>query len=222
MSDYGSLFINSSFCNGPDMSANVALSIFPKAGLTTRVRVAPNDNTYVQAAIYDGDPSTRALHGSEGKLMIGEAGFSSDTGTYKLGYWNHSADITVGARTYNNDYGLYGVIDQELMHFDGDSTIGGFFQYGWAPAARNAITRYIGGGFHLHGIIPTRDEDDIGIAIARADTHLSAETTLELTYRLVLMPWLTIQPSYQIIRNPGGDSAIHPANVGLLRFEVIL
>ncbi len=222
VTDYGSLFINSSFGVGPDMSANVALSIFPKAGLAARVRVAPNDNTYVQAAIYDGDPSTRALHGSEGKLMIGEAGLSSDTGTYKLGYWNHSADITVGAHTYNNDYGLYGVIDQELMHFDGDSTIGAFLQYGWAPAARNTVTRYIGGGLHLHGLIPTRDEDDIGIALARADTHAVAETTLELTYRLVLTPWLAIQPSYQVIQNPGGDATVPTANVGLLRFEVAL
>ncbi len=220
VSDYGSLFINSSFGIGPDMSANVALSIFPKAGLTARVRVAPNDNSYVQSAIYDGDPSTRALHASEGKLMIVEAGFSSDTGSYKLGYWNHSADITVGARTYNNDYGLYGVIDQELMHFDGDSTIGAFLQFGWAPAARNTVTRYIGGGLHLHCLIPSRDEDDIGIAVARADTHLNAETTLELTYRLVLTPWLAIQPSFQIIQNPSGDATIPTANVGLLRFEV--
>jgi len=219
-SDYGSLFINSSFGIGPDMSANVALSIFPKSGLAARVRVAPSDNIYVQAAIYDGDPSTRALHASEGKLMIGEAGLSSTTGTYKLGYWNHSADITVGARTYTNDYGLYGVIDQELMHFDGDSAIGAFFQYGWAPAARNTVTRYIGGGLHLHGLILSRDEDDIGIAVARADTQLNAETTLELTYRLVLTSWLAIQPSYQIIQNPGGDATVPTANVGLLRFEI--
>ncbi|MDQ7001044.1 MAG: carbohydrate porin [Mariprofundus sp.] len=222
VSDYGSLFIDSSFGIGPDMSANVSVSLFPKAGLAVRVRVTPTGNSYVQMAIYDGDPSTRSIHSAEGKLMLGEAGFSVGTATYKVGYWNHSADKAFAGQTFGNDYGMYGIIDQEIMHFDVDSTVGAFFQYGWAPAARNAITRYIGGGFHLHGIIPTRDEDDIGIAIARADTHLSTETTLELTYRLVLMPWLTIQPSYQIIRNPGGNSAIHTANVGLLRFEVIL
>jgi len=220
VTDYGSLFINSSFGVGPDMSANAPLSIFPKAGLAARVRVEPSDDLYVQAAVYDGDPSTRALHAAEGKLMIGEAGFSSGTGSYKLGYWHHTADITVGARTYMNDYGLYGVIDQELMHFDGDSAIGAFFQYGWAPAARNTVTRYIGGGLHLHGLVPARGEDDIGIALARADTRLNAETALELTYRLVLTPWLAIQPSYQVIRNPGGDATVPTAKVGLLRFEV--
>jgi len=220
VSDYGSLFINSSFGIGPDMSANVAVSLFPKAGLGARLRIAPSDTLYIQGAIYDGDTATRQLKSSEGKLSIVESGFSTDGGSYKLGYWNHSADITVGARTYSNDYGLYGVIDQELMHFDGDSAIGAFFQYGWVPAARNTVTRYIGGGLHLHGLIPSRDEDDIGIAVARADTHLDAETTLELTYRLVLTPWLAIQPSYQIIQNPGGDATVKTAKVGLLRFEV--
>jgi len=220
VSDYGSLFINSSFGIGPDMASNVPVSIFPKAGLAVRVRVAPTNNSYVQAAMYDGDPSTRSIHSAEGKLMIGEAGFSFGRATYKGGYWNHSADKIFAGQTFGSDYGLYGIIDQEVMRFDENSTIGAFFQYGWAPAARNTVTRYIGGGLHLHGIIPTRHEDDIGISIARADTHLRAETTLELTYRLVLMPWLAIQPSYQIILNPGGDLAVRTAKVGFLRFEV--
>ncbi|MDQ6996136.1 MAG: carbohydrate porin, partial [Mariprofundus sp.] len=60
------------------------------------------------------------------------------------------------------------------------------------------------------------------IAIARADTNASSETALELTYRLVLRPWLAIQPSYQIIWNPGGDATIPTAKVGLLRFEMDL
>ncbi len=222
VTDYGSLFMNSSFGIGPDMSTNVPVSVFPKAGLAIRFRVTPTNTSYVQAAIYDGDPSTRSIHSAEGKLMLGEAGFSIGTATYKVGYWNHSADKVFAGQTFGNDYGMYGIIDQEIMHFDEDSMIGAFFQYGWAPAARNAITRYIGVGFHLHGMISMRHEDDIGIAIARADTHMGAETTLELTYRLVPMSWLTIQPSYQIIRNPGGDPAIHTANVGLLRFEFIL
>jgi len=220
VSDYGSLFINSSFGIGPDISANVAVSLFPKAGLGTRVRITPSDRLYIQAAIYDGDPSTRQLKSAEGKLSIVETGFSSDSGSYKLGYWNHSADKVFNGQIYNNDYGLYGVIDQELMHFDGDSAIGAFFQYGWVPAPRNTVTRYVGGGLHLHGLIPARDEDDIGIAIAHADTHQDAETVLEITYRLVLSPWLAIQPSCQIIQNPGGDAAVKTAKVGLLRFEI--
>jgi len=218
-SDYGSIFINSSFGIGPDMSANVPVSLFPKAGLAARVRIAPSDKLYLQAAIYDGDPSTRRLHAAEGHLSIVEGGVSSDTGNYKLGYWNHSADITIGARTYSNDYGLYGIIDQELLRFDGDASIAAFVQYGWTPAARNSVTRYIGGGLHMHGLIPGRSEDDLGIAVARADTHLDSETTLELTWRIVLTPWLALQPSYQIIDNPGGDRTIATAHVGLLRFE---
>jgi len=220
VSEYGSLFLNSSFGIGPDMTANVPVSIFSKAGAAVRVRIAPTDNSYFEAAIYDGDPNTRNISLAEGKMMIGEVGISSGTGSYKLGYWNHSADKTFAGRIFGSDFGLYGIIDQELIHFSDDSAIGVFLQYGWIPAARNAITGYLGGGFHLHGIIPTREEDEIGIAVARADTHASPETTLEITYRLVLTQWLAIQPSYQIIQNPGGDPTVPTAKAGLLRFEV--
>ncbi len=42
-----------------------------------------------------------SVHGHQAGLMDGPG----ITGTYKLGYWNHTANITVGARTYNSDYG---------------------------------------------------------------------------------------------------------------------
>ncbi len=51
VSDYGSLFLNSSFGIGPDMTVNVPLSIFPRAGLAVRARIAPTLQSYLQAAI---------------------------------------------------------------------------------------------------------------------------------------------------------------------------
>jgi len=44
----------------------------------------------------------------------------------------------------------------------------------------------------------------------------------EFTYRSVITPWLAIQPSFQLIQNPGGDPANANIKVGLLRFEVTL
>ncbi|MDQ7003187.1 MAG: carbohydrate porin, partial [Ghiorsea sp.] len=60
VTDYGSLFLNSSFGIGPDLTGNVAASIFPKAALGVRIRVNPSENSYVQAAMYDGNSATRA------------------------------------------------------------------------------------------------------------------------------------------------------------------
>jgi len=228
VSDYGSLFLNGSFGIGPELSGNVPASLFPKAALGVRLKVSPSDNSYIQAAMYDGDPATRSFKSAEGRLWVAETGVSSDSGTYKLGYWQHTANKTFGARTFSNDYGLYGVIDQTLLNLDNGGMIAGFLQYGYTPKSRNEIYTYIGGGLHMHGLLASRAEDDLGMAVARADFHAApnagkvSETAVELTYRLVAMPWLAIQPSLQWIQNPGGDSAAPAVTAGLLRFEITL
>jgi porin len=224
VSTYGAVFLNSSFGIGPELSGNVPVSIFPKSGLGARLRVKPVENVYVQAAIYDGDPSTRELESAEGNMMIAEAGYAIDGSDYKIGYWRHSAEKTYGDNTFDGDYGVYGVVDQRILTLDNatHSSIGVFLQYGWVPAERNNVTGYIGGGVHIHGLIPTRDVDDLGFAVAMAKTHLDTETAYELTYRLVATSWLALRPSLQWIQNPGGDASAKTANVGLLRFELQL
>lgn len=222
VSTYGTLFLNSSFGIGPEFSGNVPVSIFPQAGLGARLRVKPVENIYLQAAIYDGDPSTRELEPADGNMVIAEAGYAVDGSDYKIGYWRHSAEKTYGEEIFDGDYGVYGIIDQRILTLDNaeHSSIGVFLQYGWVPAERNDITGYIGAGVHMHGLIPTRDVDDLGFAVAMAKTHLDTETTYELTYRLVATPWLAVRPSFQWIQNPGGDASAETANVGLLRFEI--
>jgi len=228
VSEFGSLFLNSSFGIGPDLSGNVAASLFPKAALGVRVKVQPTENTYVQAAMYDGDSTTRNFKAAEGKLWVAETGFSSDSGTYKVGYWQHTANKTFGAQTFSSDYGAYAVIDQELLQLQNDGVIAGFLQYGAAPKERNEIYTYIGAGLHMHGLVPSRVEDDLGLAVARADFHASvnaakvSETAVELTYRLVVTPWFAVQPSLQWIHHPGGDAVAPVLTAGLLRFEITL
>ncbi|MDQ7001616.1 MAG: carbohydrate porin, partial [Ghiorsea sp.] len=175
-----------------------------------------------------GNSATRAFKSSEGKLWVAETGVSSESGNYKLGYWQHTANKSFGGQTFSNDYGLYGVIDQQLVQLDGHGVIDGFLQYGYTPKSRNEIYTYIGAGLHMHGLMTSRAEDDLGIAIARADFHATldsskvSETAVELTYRLVATPWFSVQPSFQWIKNPGGDAAAPAIKVGLLRFEVTL
>jgi len=226
--DYGSLFLQSSFGIGVEMSGNVPVSLFPKAGLAARLKITPSDDSYIQGGLYDGDPATRGFRAGEGKLYIVESGVTSDTGAYKFGYWQHTAPVTFGGVTYSNDSGMYGVIDQELATLDNEGSIGWFLQYGAASQARNQITSYLGTGVHLHGLFPGRGEDDLGLGMARANSHVTptavnvAETSVELTYRLVATPWLAVQPSFQRIQNPSGDVTAPTVNVGLLRFEVTL
>lgn len=224
VSTYGTLFLNSSFGVGPELSGNVTASIFPKCALAARLRVKPVENVYVQAAVYDGDPATREVKSEEGNMVIAEAGYAVEGSDYKIGYWRHSAEKTFGDNKYDGDYGIYGVVDQRVLTLDNaaHSSIGVFLQYGWVPEERNNITGYVGAGVHIHGFIPTRDVDDLGFAVALANTHLNTEATYELAYRLVATSWLAVRPSLQWIQNPGGDATAKTATVGLLRLEVQL
>ena len=222
VSEYSSLFLNSSPGIGAEISGNVPVSIFAKTGLAVRLHLHPTEHLYIQAAVYDGDPATRALKGSEGKMYIIESGITSDSGSYKLGYWQHTANITFNGHNYSSDYGYYGIIDQTLLTLGAGRSIGAFIRWGGVPGSRNEITSHTEFGLHMHGLIPARSEDDFGIAFIRANTHRGQESVYEFTYRAQLSSWLAVQPSLQVVRHPGSDPRNSTINVGLLRFEVAL
>jgi len=228
VTEYGSLFTNSSFGIGPEITGNAAASIFPEAGLAARIALHANDQLSFSAAAYDGDPLTRALHAAEGYLYIAEAACSSENGAaYKLGLWRHTkAPVQGGGQGLS---GAYIVIDQPLWGWEGGS-MGAFLQYGLAQRSAENIKNYIGAGLQISGLIPGRADDESGVAFARADFSSNyrslnpgfkkAETVIELTYRAPLTDWLAIQPAFQYIMSPSGDPALHNARVGLLRVEL--
>jgi len=225
-SDYGGLFFNSSFGIGPDLSGNpVGTSIFSKTGLAAVIKITPNDDFSIAGGVYDGDPSTRKLASNEGKMWIGEVGGAVGDGRLKLGGWLHTGDFVsaVDGGSYKGNYGMYGVGDYTLHREADGREVGVFVMGGVVPKARNEIKNYIGVGLTLHGYIPTRGDDDLGIALARAQTSLNqAETVVEVTYRVQINDWLAVQPSVQWINNPSGDPTIPTATVGLLRFEAAM
>lgn len=254
VTEYGGLFINSSFGIEPDVSVNVPVSIFPVAAPAARVKWEPTESIYFMAAVYDGDPGAPDVNKSglrwrfssdEGAMSIYEAGYHfgemensrSLPGSYKLGFWYHtdsfddvfSVDIDGNPLKHTGNYGAYFLADQMLVPFEGAGGLGAFIQIGGAPEDRNMVDFYIGGGLHCRGLIPGREGDMLGLAAAhasisdkmrRGQTLDSHETTLELTYRAAITPWLALQPDLQVVYNPGADPSLNNAVVSLLRFEV--
>jgi porin len=49
-----------------------------------------------------------------------------------------------------------------------------------------------------------------------------AETVVELTYRLQVLPWLHLQPNLQYVINPGTSPTLDNALVFALRVEITL
>ncbi len=228
VTEYGTLFLNSSFGVGPDLSSSAPVSIWPQAGAAARLAIHV-EHFYLLSAIYDGDPTTRAIKAnSEGLMYISEAGWSAGATAYKVGIWHHTGNkIAADGRRFTSNSGGYAVIDQPLAAWK-SSHLSMFLQLGINQQDRNDISNYLGAGLHLDAPFSSRPDDVAGIAVARSgfspvsrrvQSLLPAETAIELTYHLMLTPWLSIHPSLQWIQHPSGDPALQNAVVGMLRMD---
>ncbi len=105
--------------------------------------------------------------------------------------------------------------------------LGWFGRIAFEPQNRNFVGFYFDTGVVYTGLIPTRDEDQFGLAFgygqltngarenleAEGSRGVGAEMVLEATYQAVITPWLTIQPNAQFIINPGGTQDLNNAFV---------
>ncbi len=108
-----------------------------------------------------------------------------------------------------------------------DQGLGWFGRVGFLKGDRNFVNFYFDTGLTYKGLIPTRDEDTLGLAFAYAQlsngaqnslsdegsSPAGAEMVLELSYQAVLTPWLIVQPDLQYIINPGGTTDLDNALV---------
>ncbi len=247
--DFGGLFLNSSFGIQPDISTNVPVSIFPIASLGGIIKWNISDQFTLMAAVYDGNPGDEAsnpnsidwkINSEEGFTTIYEIQYnfikdSLTMGSYKLGIWHHTADFISDHdnKTYQGNQGIYFIANQSLVreHNNHEQGFGFFLQLGTAPKDFNTVKYYVGGGLHYHGLLPKRDNDDIGLAVGHASLcniikkrnpleSLTNETVLELTYNAVISPHFSIQPDLQYVINPGGSIILNDAVVGIIRMKI--
>ncbi len=142
-SDYGSLFLNSTFGWPPFLSENIPNvgPAFPKGTLGVRLALNPTDWFTFLTVVYQGDPfeDTVNRHGFHWELnsRIGyawmneaqlrwnhcdeSAGFP---GQVKGGFWYHTADTpsanASSSTVYQGNYGFYAVLDQMLYRERGE------------------------------------------------------------------------------------------------------
>jgi porin len=178
-----------------------------------------------------------ALTASSGMLIMSEVGYllnqgPKDTGlqgTYRLGSfvdtynydnWGSQAHAALGTGSLQSagaNYGVYGIVDQQIYAKD-NRAISVFFRASAAPSNVNLVDGYQDGGFNFTGFIPGRTNDVAGLAMAHSHisgnysnsqvlqgyTAATEETVLEATYKAQVTPWWSIQPDFQYIMNPSG------------------
>jgi porin len=129
------------------------------------------------------------------------------------------------ARILNDNWGLYGIIDQLIWRVPGseDPTgVGIFARFVGAPEDRNLIDFYFDGGFTFSGMIPGRPDDAIAIGFAYTgiSDKVSAfdldsgepvarnyESLIEVTYTYQINAGWAVQPTFQYVFQPGGNVA---------------
>jgi porin len=108
-----------------------------------------------------------------------------------------------------------------------DQGLGFFGRVAFTPAGRNFINFYFDTGLSYKGLIPTRDNDTVGIGFGYAQLSngvrnglrdeganpTGAEMVIEFTYQAEITPWLIVQPDLQYIINPGGTTDLNNALV---------
>ena len=184
-------------------------------------------------------------------LFLGEGQFkygSTDSGgiypgTVRIGGWTHlgkfadqryaidglsqsnpfSVGIPLQRRT---NYGLYGVIDQQIFQREEkkDDGVFVFARASFSPSNRNPIDFYTDAGISFQGIIPNRPDDQFAVlgALTKISSQARAadfdanfynmasapvrkfEALVEATYSARIATGVLLQPNIQYIFRPGG------------------
>jgi porin len=242
----GLLFVNGAQGLGLDLAqvGRNGPSVFPATGLGL-VGLAPIGGHWsMKLAVFDGVPRDSAtprggtfrLGADEGALVIAEVSHEAQDETrLTFGAWGHTAkfDAFGGPVSQDSSMGAYGLAERPLARWAG-RRLDGFARVGFADPNTEQIAKTYSAGLVLHGPVLGFEDEALGVAVTvaengrpfrRAQAALGArverrEAALELTYRIQVTPWLTVQPDLQYVINPGADPALKNALVAGLRFEV--
>jgi len=108
-----------------------------------------------------------------------------------------------------------------------------FFTY--APSYDNALPFYFHAGLVYQGLLPTRDDDQFGLAFGYGSyshakmvaeqeediqSHQTYEAVIEANYRIQVTKFASIQPFWQYLLRPDGTGSIPNANIFGIHFEL--
>lgn len=152
--------------------------------------------------------------------------FGELEGNYRFyGWWagyNHSkldSDRNPIDGKQDKGWGLGISADQQVTEM-----IGLFGRFGWNNDDVYVVQWEASGGVNLKGLIPGRDEDNLGLGFAALTpgdrySENDPEYHLELYYRIAVTENLAFTPDLQYVWNPGGDSSNDGIFAGMVRGE---
>ena len=108
--------------------------------------------------------------------------------------------------------------------------LGAFFRAGMGDGDTAQVDWFYATGLVGNGWMPNRPDSEIGLAFTEShngDKYIQAvgsadraESGVELYYRDVIYPGISVQPDLQYIVNPGTDPAVKNATVVGMRVDI--
>jgi len=198
----------------------LAFSVVGTSTSRPNVEGTPLENT--AKSKYDNVFSTPFL----GSQLTVSPKFGEREGNYRFYGWyagyNHSkldSNRNPIAGEKAKGWGLGISADQQITPM-----IGLFGRFGWNNDDVYVVQWEASGGVNLKGLIPSRDEDNLGLgfaALAPGSRYAQndPEYHLELYYRIAVAENLAFSPDLQYVWNPGGDSENDGIWAGMVRGE---
>ncbi len=222
--DNTSQFLNNALNNNPTIP-------FPAQGLGFVAYYNPSDLWYAAFGMADAQADSRetgfntAFHDEDYFVYLVETGLTPEIdlgngplqGAYRIGAWLDGQPKAKYSNSTNDhqDVGIYVSADQvvckENSNPDDTQGIGVFARYGYANSDLNAVTNFWSVGAQYQGLFDGRDDDILGVGFgygefSNRDTALldDNEAVTEVYYNAVVTDWLSISPSLQYLKHPGG------------------
>jgi carbohydrate-selective porin OprB len=208
-------------------------------------------NHALSFAGYQIDPSLNGLYAINEVGVTPEIGASRLPGKYAAGfiYWGVEQTGFDGV-PYDGNFQFYWQADQQLYREptsaaaepDGKEVAGKSFKapvetqaakpnpqglyffstLQFAPPANNVLSFYLLGGLVYKGLLPGRDQDQLGVAFAYGNYSFDArqadegrgrdprtyQAVFEVDYRIQFNRFAYVQPTFQYIINPGGRGLV--------------
>lgn len=238
--DETSQFLNTAFRNNRTIP-------FPCYGLGAIINYKPVEWWYASAAFQDaqaqlGESGFHTTFNKPRFFYIFETGIISSLnssngpmpGAYRIGMWGdpRPKSFTGSTKKYNDDVGFYTGFDQMLWKENSNPKdnqgLGAFFRYGYADSEKNNLTNFVSFGLQYEGLFEGRDNDVLGIGLARGyfSDYASAtytddyENVIEVYYNIQITKWFNLTPSVQYLTNPSGNDKSSDATVIGLRAQI--
>ncbi|MDR9416619.1 MAG: carbohydrate porin [Gracilimonas sp.] len=149
-----------------------------------------------------------------------------------VGGWFYSVDkLALGGNNSEMEYGVYAMGEYELFRRPpdkkGPESLAIFARIGLTNSSVSVLENYFGAGFNVLGLIPQRNSDQTGLAVAYASAGneyinskfingmrpAEAETNIEATHLFKINGYAKLQANIQYIINPGFDATLDHAFV---------